>query len=666
MPHSMRVPYIEPSMMRFFRNSTLKAKLFVLLLIPLSCAIALGVYVVFSSQTEVERIGTMNQATEAVLEFSRLKETLQHEALYYTVKFIREKLGEEANREDDARAAKAMPANEEGMIRVGEIYASIDRDALTPEFASLFGKIVEEFDGLEAAREVIRSYQLLEDGSTPPIQKYHAYYRSQMDRIDKLFELLSSQTDNASFLERAQLISSIRDYKLLVGQGFLYGLSYYEGVLNVADSERDKTLKGFEELREAARRAIERKLDDHNRSLWEEFYSGDHQRHIAGMGKLIEGRLTPELAASELRDYRFTWIKVNDIDLVELQTKFAEEFVDSIQRELSSALMERNLTAGGVFLAVVFSLLAGAFFSRKISSVLKGVISGVDEGSIQIAEAADLISSSSQGLAESASAQATQVDDACDRLKALSKSTHASRENARSTNEIIVKLEETIGRSSKSFESLTLAMEEISIQSSETKKIVSSIDEIAFQTNILALNASVEAARAGEAGAGFAVVADEVRNLARRAAGASTSTARLIDASVKTIAEGTQFSEEVTGAYEEIRGFQREVLGRIEDIARSAQEQTDSLSVLDSAIENLNAISKSNASVSQQCASSSEEMSAQSDLLRTFVGELDALVSKSSRIASGPPSGLAVASENWELPNKRSQRLYFQKADSGW
>lgn len=108
-------------------------------------------------------------------------------------------------------------------------------------------------------------------------------------------------------------------------------------------------------------------------------------------------------------------------------------------------------------------------------------------------------------------------------------------ENSNEANQLMSKTKETVSRASQSMQDLTVSMGEISRASEETYKIIKTIDEIAFQTNLLAPNAAVEAVRAGEVGTGFAVVADEVRNLAIRAAEAAKSTAVLIESTVKRI-----------------------------------------------------------------------------------------------------------------------------------
>jgi len=92
--------------------------------------------------------------------------------------------------------------------------------------------------------------------------------------------------------------------------------------------------------------------------------------------------------------------------------------------------------------------------------------------------------------------------------------TKQNADNANQANSLRQQVAQMLKEADRSMADLAQAMQEISTASSETQKIIKTIDEIAFQTNLLALNAAVEAARAGEAGAGFAVVADEVRNLA--------------------------------------------------------------------------------------------------------------------------------------------------------
>jgi methyl-accepting chemotaxis protein len=191
---------------------------------------------------------------------------------------------------------------------------------------------------------------------------------------------------------------------------------------------------------------------------------------------------------------------------------------------------------------------------------------------------------------------------------------------------------------------MALAIHGITTSSSSISKIISTIDEIAFQTNILALNAAVEAARAGEAGMGFAVVAEEVRSLAKRSADAAKETAAMIEAAVTQSQRGVEVNSKVTASIAEVvqkANGVRDALGNIVSKARevdsvvgqiteASKEQNSGLEQINSAINLMNQVTQANASGSEETASASEELTAQSIELRAGVDVLVKLVNGKS------------------------------------
>src|SRR5207244_6281044 len=125
-----------------------------------------------------------------------------------------------------------------------------------------------------------------------------------------------------------------------------------------------------------------------------------------------------------------------------------------------------------------------------------------------------------------------------------------------------------------SMKRLSQAMDKIKSSGDATAKSVKTIDEIACQTNLLALDAAVEAARAGDAGKGFAVVAEEVRNLAMRSAEAAKNTANLIEESVKNVEGGVALNQEVLSNLQEINGQIEKVSEVVAEIAAASDQQS--------------------------------------------------------------------------------------------
>ena len=140
-----------------------------------------------------------------------------------------------------------------------------------------------------------------------------------------------------------------------------------------------------------------------------------------------------------------------------------------------------------------------------------------------------------------------------------------------------------------------LSMDEINTQTKAIADSISIIDQIAFQTNILSLNAAVEAATAGEAGKGFAVVAAEVRNLASRSAEAAREIKDLVVNATNKANEGKNISNEMIQGYEKLNNNIHNTLSLINEVSRSSKEQFSAMEQINDTVNNLDNVTQQNA-----------------------------------------------------------------------
>ena len=250
---------------------------------------------------------------------------------------------------------------------------------------------------------------------------------------------------------------------------------------------------------------------------------------------------------------------------------------------------------------------------------LGGTMEQTQTASAAVGEATVKLRQSSEQLAKGASQQQEALQISSEALTETSAMVQSTSENAVRANELVQQTAGTADQGRDKMNALTSAMTDISSSSGEISKIIKVIDEIAFQTNLLAVNAAVEAARAGRHGRGFAVVAQEVRSLAGRSAKAAQATAELIDQSTKTVERGVANVEATSAALEEIRESVLKVRDIVGEISAASAEQSRGVSEVRHSIDGINASAASASQQSSELASEANGLQDQARLLREAV-----------------------------------------------
>jgi methyl-accepting chemotaxis protein/methyl-accepting chemotaxis protein-1 (serine sensor receptor) len=261
-----------------------------------------------------------------------------------------------------------------------------------------------------------------------------------------------------------------------------------------------------------------------------------------------------------------------------------------------------------------------------ISRLLRETAIDLRASAEQVSSAAAQVSSSAQSLAQGTSEQAASLEETAASATEITAMTRQNAENARSAAELTTRAAELVTTANRDLEQMVGSMQEISSSSDKISKIIQVIDEIAFQTNILALNVAVEAARAGEAGMGFAVVADEVRNLAQRSAQAAKDTSSLIEDSISKSRAGKAKLDLVAQGVHDVTARVAEIKTLMDAVNLGSAEQVRGIEQIAKAVGQMEQVTQSAAAHAEQSASAGEELSAQAVATNEIVDKLTSLV----------------------------------------
>lgn len=258
---------------------------------------------------------------------------------------------------------------------------------------------------------------------------------------------------------------------------------------------------------------------------------------------------------------------------------------------------------------------------KTIRYNLTSLMSEISAITNQVDESANQVSAGVQTLSQGTVEQAESVEGLVSNVTEITEQINDSAVRCHDASELVDKANGYAGEADTKMTELSAATKNIEQSSTQIGSIIKAIEDIAFQTNILALNASVEAAHAGEAGKGFSVVADEVRSLAAKSGEAAQNTGVLIGRSIEDVKIGTESTSHAISAMQVINECIQSIKTLMDDIALASVRQSEMIVSVEEGIKEISNVVQTNSGVARESAAASKELSEQAGTLNHLISQ---------------------------------------------
>lgn len=258
---------------------------------------------------------------------------------------------------------------------------------------------------------------------------------------------------------------------------------------------------------------------------------------------------------------------------------------------------------------------------RELKRQMATTIQSIDEASTQVSAGSTNLAEASQSLAEGATEQAGAVQQMQATIMTITDNIVLAAEKAEESYQLAQQYADEADRSRGEMEMMVAAMERINEASQKIGNIISEIEDIASQTNLLSLNASIEAARAGEAGRGFSVVADQIRQLAEQSSTAAVETRELIEGAIREVEQGNEAAERASASIEIVVEGIGKIAASSKMVSSTSADQATAMKQAEQGVNQISEVVQSNSATAEESSATSEELSAQAVCLDELIGK---------------------------------------------